>query len=99
MRCAASSLFLGQTRKDADEIGENLIDLERADGINFLALNAKENGLRVDKIRILGPSSGTGFIEKIVVWRTGVDGDIELKNVEIQDLILKDVVLDDSLDI
>lgn len=96
MRGAASSLFLGQSRRDADDIGENLIDVERTDGISFLAINARENGLRVDKIRILGPSTGIGFIEDIVVWRTGVDGEIEIKNVEIQDLVLKDVVLDDN---
>lgn len=97
-RGAASSLFLGASRSDLFKL------LETAAGLSttLLPLNEKtvapsQFGMRVDRIRILGPSSGSGHIERLTVQNTGVFGEIQVRNVKVQDIILQDVSLDDDL--
>lgn len=60
-------------------------------------LPRRETGLRVDRIVIVGPPGSDGFIEHLIVRQTSVFGKIDIEDVEIQNLILKDVTLDDGL--
>lgn len=90
-RGTGSSLLIGLKRKDME-----FFDLDDFDFSEFMPFK-EETGVRVDRIRILGPSSGFGSIERLMVVRTSVFGKIQIKNTEIQDLILKDVSLDDNV--
>lgn len=94
-RGAASTLLLGVSRNSLlEKFGTTGEDLEldrRRQGITRL-----ETGLRADRIRIIGPDSGTGFVEILVIFQSSVFGKIEVDDVKIQDLILEQVSLDDS---
>lgn len=94
-RGGTSVLFLGTSQSALFDESKILSGLSSSDIVNLLEIT--KDGLRVDRIRILGPSSGTGFIEKIIVTRTSVFGDILVDNVNINELVLKDVSLDDSV--
>jgi hypothetical protein len=91
-RGAASSLFIGISRADL------VTDFDTIDtvDIDLIRSTTRETGIRVDRIRILGPSSGTAFIELLIVKRTAVMGKIDIDNVGIQDFILRQVTLDDN---
>jgi hypothetical protein len=90
-RGGPSTLFIGFRRADLDRILDR--DLT---SIADTVFPVNETGVRVDRIRILGPSSGTAFVERIIILRTSVLGQIEVRDVKIQDLILRDVTVDDS---
>ncbi len=94
-RGAASTLLLGISRFSLlEKFGTASDDLElerRRRGIT-----GRETGLRVDRIRIIGPDNGTGFVETLVILQSSVFGKIEVADVKIQDLILEQVSLDDS---
>ncbi len=94
-RGAASTLLLGLSRGSLLEkfgtAGDDL-DLDR----RRQGVTSRETGLRVDRIRIIGPDSGTGFVETIVILQSSVFGKIEVDDVKIQDLILEQVSLDNS---
>lgn len=59
-------------------------------------IEVKERGVRVDRIRILGPEGKVGNVEAFTVLASSVFGRIEVRDVEIQDLILENVSLDDD---
>ncbi len=94
-RGAASTLLLGIARDSLLQkfgtAGEDLELARRRQGIT-----GRETGLRADRIRIIGPESGTGFIESIIILQSSVFGKVEVQDVKIQDLILEQVSLDDS---
>ncbi|MBI4284758.1 MAG: hypothetical protein HY670_02515 [Chloroflexi bacterium] len=94
-RGATSSLFFGVSRSQLNDELEllGLLDTSVTTG---RTVRGTEAGLRVDRIRILGPQSNTAFVERIVIRRSSVFGRIEVKDVAIQDLIIKKVSLDDS---
>jgi|GEM_PF-2542160 len=54
-------------------------------------------GIRIDRIRILGPQGKTAFVEKIEIIDTGVMGNIEIRDLRVQDIVLSQVSLDDSV--
>ncbi|MBI2917274.1 MAG: hypothetical protein HYY01_04695 [Chloroflexi bacterium] len=91
-RGAASVLKLGvvHTLDDKDSNNNGNGDGPR------VSKRGRETGLRVDRIRILGPQSSVGFVENLTVIRSSVFGRIEVRDVEIQELVLKNVSLDDS---
>lgn len=96
-RGTGSALYIGNSRGDIVERLRLLGDLGGEDSfatLDDLPPGIKEGGLRVDRIRILGPNAGTGHIEKLVVFRSSVDGAIEIRDVNIQDLILRNVSLE-----
>ncbi len=93
-RGGASTLFLGVSRRGLIDKIQTLIDVEELD---LLGIPERDMGMRIDRIRILGPDSGTGFIEHLIIRRTSVFGEIRVDNVKIQNLIIKDVTLDDFL--
>ncbi len=88
-RGGPSSLFIGATRS----VLYSILDLNLIPD-NFVPPN--ETGVRIDRLRILGPSSGDAFVERIVILHSSVFGTINVKDVNIHDIILQDVTLDDS---
>ncbi len=93
-RGASSTLLLGISRESLlQKFGTADEDLELAR--QRRGVTGRETGLRVDRIRIIGPDSGTGYIETIIVLQSSVFGKIEVDDVAIQDLILEEVSLDD----
>ncbi len=90
-RGGASTLFLGVSREDVQLRVIDLLDLDDL----VPGISSDETGLRVDHIRILGPDSGNGSIENLIIRRTSVFGKIEVEDVEIKDLFLKNVTIDD----
>ena len=93
-RGGTSVLLIGVTESDILREIEFVSDLTKIEKL----IDTKGEGLRVDRIRILGPSSGTGFIENLIIRRVSVFGNIEVRDVDVNNLILKDVSLDDSID-
>jgi hypothetical protein len=99
-RGASSSLFLGVSRTETlrkfnvdftfGGITNGVVDAPKR------GLTSRDTGIRVDRIRIVGPSSGTAFVETLVVLQSSVFGDIEVRDVAIQDLVIRDVSLDDG---
>lgn len=95
-RGAASTLLLGISRASLIEkfgTADDDLELER----RRRGITGRETGLRVDRIRIIGPDSGTGFVETLIILQSSVFGKIEVDDVKIQDLVLEQVSLDDSL--
>lgn len=94
-RGANTVLAIGIDRKDLD-VGfadnGNGSDVSR---LFEILGKEKESGLRVDRVRVLGPEGKTGFIENLIVLRTSVFGRIEVRDVKIQHAILDSVTLDD----
>ncbi len=94
-RGASSTLFLGISRQSLQEkfgTASQDLDLDR----RRRGVTGRETGLRVDRIRIIGPDSGTGFVELLVILQSSVFGKIKVDDVKIQDLILEQVSLDHS---
>jgi hypothetical protein len=48
-------------------------------------------GVRMNRLRILGPPGAEGFIETLVLERSSVFGRIELRNLQIKELVLDSV--------
>lgn len=91
-RGAASTLFLGVRREELIDKIANVV-LEGREIIR--GIPRRETGLRVDRISIIGPDSGTGFIEHMIIRHTSVFGKIEIRGVEVQNLLLMDVTVED----
>jgi hypothetical protein len=93
-RGGASTLFLGVRREDLIDKIANVI-LRTEDREILRGIPRRETGIRVDRIRIEGPSDGDGFIEHLVIRHTSVFGKIEIRDVEIQNVLLMDVTVED----
>ncbi|MBI4267487.1 MAG: hypothetical protein HY662_01730 [Chloroflexi bacterium] len=94
-RGGVSSFFLGVSRRETLTKFSTLPD--EFTGERNRGLTADEAGLRVDRIRIIGPSSNsTAFVERLTFMQSSVFGEIRVRDVAIQELILKDIFLDDS---
>jgi len=50
-------------------------------------------GVRLNQLRILGPTGAEGFIETLVLERSSVFGRIELRNLQIKELVLDSVTV------
>jgi len=50
-------------------------------------------GVRLNQLRILGPPGAAGFIETLVLERSSVFGRIELRNLQIKELVLDSVTV------
>ncbi|MBI4283236.1 MAG: hypothetical protein HY663_02060 [Chloroflexi bacterium] len=94
-RGGPSSLFIGTTRSDLKEF-LTIAGIPDIDSLPDNLITKGETGVRVDRIRILGPSSGIAFVERILIVHTSVFGQIEVKDIKAQDIILRDVTVDDS---
>lgn len=79
---------------------DNELELSMTTGnVTFVGRGANSllsfEGVRFDRLRILGPGGENVHLERLNVTRSSVFGRIEIKDVEIQELVLKDVSLDD----
>lgn len=55
---------------------------------------AGKEGVRMNKVEILGPEGDDGFIETLVLDHSSVFGKVELKNLKIKELIIESVTVD-----
>ncbi len=95
-RGGSSTLFVGVSREGLIDRISGFLSFEELEvGVD---IPSNDTGVRVDRIRILGPDSGEAFIENLIIRRTSVFGKIEVKDVKIKDLFLIDVTLDDDLE-
>ena len=53
----------------------------------------RREGVRLNQLRILGPPGAEGFIETLVLERSSVFGRIELRNLQIKELVLDSVTV------
>jgi len=58
--------------------------------VRFFRTTGKE-GVRMNKVEILGPEGGDGFIETLVLDHSSVFGRVELRNLQINELIIDSV--------
>jgi hypothetical protein len=63
------------------------------DKVRFFNTAGKE-GVRMNKVQILGPEGDDGFIEALVLDHSSVFGRVELKNLKIKELIIESVTVD-----
>ncbi len=98
-RGATTVLTAGIERRDLD-IGFEADDKNFTVASLFRLLGKeKDSGLRVDRVRVLGPEGKTGFVENLIVLRTSVFGKIEVRDVKIQHAVLDTVTLDDLISV
>lgn len=97
-RGGTSVISAGIERGDADiEVVD--VGVESTNNKALLDILGKDrnSGIKVDRVRILGPEGKTGFVENIIVLRTSVFGRIEVRDVKVQDIFLNGVSLDDNV--
>ena len=63
------------------------------DEVRFFNTAGKE-GVRMNRVQILGPEGGDGFIETLVLDHSSVFGRVELRNLKIKELIIESVTVD-----
>jgi len=63
------------------------------DAVRFFNTAGKE-GVRMNKVEVLGPEGGDGFIETFIIDHSSVFGKVELKNLKIKELIIESVTVD-----
>jgi hypothetical protein len=68
------------------ELGD--LQPETAQGPTHAVDTAGREGVRLSRLRILGPAGAEGFIESLVLERSSVFGRIELRNLQIKELVL-----------
>jgi hypothetical protein len=59
-------------------------DLQPANAVD----TGGRQGMRINQLRILGPAGDEGFIETLVLERSSVFGRIELRNLQIKEVVL-----------
>ncbi len=93
-RGGTSVISLGVERGDLD-----IENVEVNNNSSLLAIlgKTKDSGLKVDRVRILGPEGKSGYVETVIVLRTSVFGRIEVRDVKVQDLLLNGISLDDNV--
>jgi len=63
------------------------------DAVRVFSTTGKE-GVRMNKVRILGPEGGYGYIETLVLDHSSVFGKAELRNLKIKELIIDSATVD-----
>ncbi|MBI2957524.1 MAG: hypothetical protein HYY32_01655 [Chloroflexi bacterium] len=61
------------------------------------SVSSSDTGVRVDRIRILGPQGSTGFVENLLISNSSAFGKIKIQFVKVQNLILNEVTLDNNV--
>jgi hypothetical protein len=82
-RGGSAVLALGVERL---ELGD--LQLETGQGPTHAVATEGREGVRLNRLRILGPPGAEGFIETLVLERSGVFGRIELRNLQIKELVV-----------
>jgi hypothetical protein len=68
-------------------------DLQTGQGPTDAVITEGREGVRLKQLRILGPPGAEGFIETLVLERSSVFGRIELRNLQIKELVLDSVTI------
>jgi len=73
------------------ELGD--LQTEAEQGPTAAVITEGREGVRLNQLRILGPPGAEGFIETLVLERSSVFGRIELRNLQIKELVLESVTV------
>lgn len=73
------------------ELGD--LQAETGQGATAAVNTEGRQGVRLNQLRILGPPGAEGFIETLVLERSSVFGRIELRNLQIKELVLESVTV------
>jgi hypothetical protein len=73
------------------ELGD--LQTQTAQGPTAAVDTKVREGVRLNQLRILGPPGAEGFIETLVLERSSVFGRIELRNLQIKELVLDSVTV------
>jgi len=73
------------------ELGD--LQAEAGQGATAAVNTEGRQGVRLNQLRILGPPGAEGFIETLVLERSSVFGRIELRNLQIKELVLESVTV------
>jgi len=96
IRCGRGGVGVLALGAETTENG-NLLDLfpiaDLLGEVRVFRTEGKE-GVRMNKVEILGPEGHDGFIETLVLDHSSVFGRVELKNLKIKDLIIDSVTVD-----
>ena len=76
---------------ESHELGD--LQAETGQGPKSAVNTEGREGVRLNKLRILGPPGADGFIETLVLERSSVFGRIELRNLQIKELVLESVTV------
>jgi len=68
-------------------------DLQTGQGPTDAVITEGREGVRLNQLRILGPPGAEGFIETLVLERSSVFGRIDLRNLQIKELVLESVTV------
>jgi hypothetical protein len=68
-------------------------DLQTGQGPTDAVITEGREGVRLNQLHILGPPGAEGFIETLVLERSSVFGRIELRNLQIKELVLDSVTV------
>lgn len=68
-------------------------DIQTGQGPTAAVNTEGREGVRLNRLRILGPPGAEGFIETLVLERSSVFGRIELRNLQIKELVLDSVTV------
>jgi hypothetical protein len=68
-------------------------ELQTGQGPTAAVNTEGREGVRLNRLRILGPPGAEGFIETLVLERSSVFGRIELRNLQIKELVLDSVTV------
>jgi hypothetical protein len=69
------------------------LQAETGQGSTTTVNTGRREGVRLNQLRILGPPDTEGFIETLVLERSSVFGRIELRNLQIKELVLESVTV------
>jgi hypothetical protein len=87
-------LALGAESTENADLLLGLFPIADALGAVRVFSTAGKEGVRMNKVRILGPVGDDGFIETLVLDHSSVFGRVELKNLKIKELIIESVTVD-----
>jgi hypothetical protein len=92
IRCGRGGVGVLALGVESAEDGDLVFDPTR-DSIRVFATDGRE-GVRMNKVRILGPEGDDGFIETLVLNRSSVFGRVELRNLKVKELVIETVTVD-----
>jgi hypothetical protein len=73
------------------ELGD--LQTETGQGPTAAVITEGSEGVRLNQLHILGPLGAEGFIETLVIERSSVFGRVELRNLQIKELVLDSVTV------
>ena len=68
-------------------------DLQTGQGPTAAVITEGREGVRLNQLHILGPPDAEGFIETLVLERSSVFGRVDLRNLQIRELVLESVTV------